>query len=67
MEKKDKDIGHICLTLKTGNTIRIGEDVEVFVMQTGGHPIGNAVRVRVTAPVAKKIYRVKKNAEPSKP
>jgi sRNA-binding carbon storage regulator CsrA len=62
MEKKNSDMGHICLTLKKDSTVKVGEDVEIYVKQVGGAGIGNAVRIVVTAPIEKKIYRVKKDA-----
>ena len=58
-----KTIGHVCLTLKEGAVVKIGDDVEVEIVRVGGSGIGIATRIRITAPIVKKIYRVKKNVE----
>ena len=62
MEKDSNRIGNICLTLKEESRIRVGDDVEIYIKQVTGAGIGDAVRIVISAPVKKKIYRVKTDA-----
>lgn len=59
--KDDEKPGRICLSLKTGESVQIGDDVVVYVRSPGGHGTGNAVRLSITAPKKKKVYRIKNN------
>lgn len=63
--KKDKDVGHVCMTLKREARVRVGEDVEIYIKQIMGHGAGNAVKIVVTAPIVKKVYRIKQDVSKS--
>jgi len=60
MEKNEEEhVGHICLTLKEGMLVQVGDDVQVLIKEVRGHGIGKAVRIVIMAPVSKKIFKVK--------
>jgi len=59
--------GRVCLTLKVGETVQIGDDVLVYVRASGGHGTGGKhVKLSITAPKSKKVYRHKNNDSSNK-
>lgn len=54
------DIGNICVTIRLGERIQIGEDAVLQVISSGGRGSGKGVRLRITAPRRVKVIRLKK-------
>ena len=52
-----KDIGSVCLTMKQGGVIEIGDDIVLQVLARPGRRIGKSVRIRISAPRDIRIQR----------
>lgn len=57
MEKSE--IGNVMMALKEGDTVTVGDDVQIVVVSVGGNGTGRATRLRISAPKIKRITRIK--------